>query len=404
MLAAPSAAQAAATPPATTSATSSGPTAYAAEADLLAERVRTIAAESPSKQFPLGAGNDFKLRFVTGSDWNSGFLAGALWQASRLTGLESDAQLARRATRDHFGFERTKLHDLGFMYYGSSVMAYEMSCLASAPATAACNSFRRSGLSAARSLRALAASTGRGIIPMSAKTCSHCRRGDTETIVDSMMNLPLLYWAGKQTGDRRFATLARRHANWVRAHLIRRDFSTYQSGSYSRKARRGSVRRHTHQGVSNSGVWARGQAWAIYGFADAGAHFRDKGYIETSERAAEYVARRLPKDGLPRWDYRAGSGARGDVSAGVITAAGLFRLEATCKAVKNSCASAELWGPLARRILSASLADLRSSTPVGYLGGQVYNMRNKESWDDDAELMFGLQYALEAISLARAAG
>jgi hypothetical protein len=85
----------------------------------------------------------------------------------------------------------------------------------------------------------------------------------------------------------------------------------------------------------------------------------------------------------------------------VITAAGLFHLAEACAEVRN-CEQPARWAPLARRMLTASLANIHTNVfPPGYLGGQVYNLRNKETWDDNAELMMGLDYALEAIKLAR---
>lgn len=387
--------------PASAPASESGPSAYAAQADLLTQRVREIAAQTPEGKFPLGAGSDFQLRFVGGRDWNSGFLASALWRSSDLLSTSAASDRALAATLDHLGFESTKLHDLGFMYEGSSVAAYQRRCPELSLDEATCRALRRSGLKAAATLASLATTTGQKIIPMSSRDCSDCRTGSTETIVDSMMNLPLLYWASRESGQQKYRKLALRHAKWVAKHLQRGDGSTYQAGKYPRRATRARVLRHTHQGKSNSGVWARGQAWSVYGFADAGLEFKSRELLAVAERNGKYIERHLPTGGVPPWDYRAGRSAPRDVSAGVITAAGLFHLSGACRAVKRGCKQAARWAPLARRILTASLAGVRTTAPVGYLGGQVYHLRNSATWDDDTELMFGLSYALEAIRLAR---
>ncbi|MFT4049826.1 MAG: glycoside hydrolase family 88 protein [Solirubrobacterales bacterium] len=383
------------------SADTSGPTAYAEQADLLLQRVDALTGDIPAGKYPIGAAPNGKLYFVPGSDWNSGFWAGALWRAADLKNTASASDTALQATIDHFGFETTKLHDLGFMYGESSVAAFEHRCRELSLEQQTCSRLQRSGITAAGTLVKLAGTTGQGIIPMSAKQCSDCSRGGTETIVDSMMNLPLLYWASKQTGSSKFRTLARRHADWVAKNLERSDGSTYQAGSYKRSAKRPTVRRHTHQGKSNSGVWSRGQAWSIYGFADAAKEFKSRKYLAVAEKNAAYVAKHLPADAVPKWDYRAGNAAPKDVSAGVITAAGLFHLVAACSAISGGCADTQRWDTLARRILTGSLAGIRTSAPIGYLGGMAYNLRNKIAWDDDAELTYGLDYALEAIKLAR---
>lgn len=381
------------------SAADSGPDAYADQASLLLKRVDALRAVVPAGRFPIGTGSDGVLRYAPGSDWNSGFWAGTLWHAYDLDASTDRLDAARAATSQHLGFERTKFHDLGFMYADSSALGALHECGLISEDNARCKTYKKSALKAAKTLLALASTTGQKIIPMSAKTCSDCPRGGTETIVDSMMNLRLLYWAAAETKNPAYNRLARRHANWVAKYLERADGSTYQAGRYVRKAKKPRVMRHTHQGLSNNSVWSRGQAWSIYGFASAGSALHNRYFLAIAERNADYVDRHLPADGLPLWDYRAGADAPRDVSAGVITAAGLFYLSSACKAIKNGCFQPERWAPLARKILTGSLARINPTT--GYLGDQAYNLRNNIPWDDNAELTFGLDYALEAISLAR---
>jgi hypothetical protein len=69
--------------------------------------------------------------------------------------------------------------------------------------------------------------------------------------------------------------------------------------------------------------------------------------------------------------------------------------------MKNGCKDTARWVTLAKRMLEASLANIRATAPVGFLGGQVYTLGGVTSWDDDAELVMGIDYALEAIKLAR---
>ncbi len=384
--------------PAAASALTPDPAAFGAEGDLLLQRVDQLSAQVPAGDFPVGTGDDGILRFAPGSDWTSGFWAATLWHAFDLQPTDSNAARARAATIEHFGFERTKLHDLGFMYGESSVAAWWRICGRS---QIDCRRFESSGLRAAATLLRLSRTTGQGIIPMSARTCSDCPSGGTETIVDSMMNLDLLYWAALVTGESKYRALARRHADWVARHLQRSDGSTYQAGRYIRSSKRPRVIRHTHQGLSDRSVWARGQAWSIYGFADAGRQFSSRKFLAIAEKNANYVAKHLPADGLPLWDYRARASDPRDVSAGVITAAGLLHLSKACDVVHKGCAQPERWQPLANRILKGSLARLRSHSPAGFLGNQVYKRGASSAWKNDAELIFGLKYALEAIAWSR---
>jgi unsaturated chondroitin disaccharide hydrolase len=212
------------------------------------------------------------------------------------------------------------------------------------------------------------------------------------------MNLSLLAWATRATGHPGYATLARRHAAAVAGLLVRTDGSTAQSVHFRRKD--GTVLRvHTHQGLDTASTWARGQSWALYGFAEIGQALKDPALVGVSERAARFVAMRLPAGGVPPWDYDAPAGVPRDVSAGVIGAAGLHRLASACQALPGACVEPDRWRPLAELLLSASLESTRTRPPLGRLGSQVYTLGGRAAWDDDAELIFGLDYALEAIAL-----
>ena len=51
-------------------------------------------------------------------------------------------------------------------------------------------------------------------------------RTDDMAIIDSLMNLPLLYWAGNETGEARFREIATRHADMCLKCFVRPDYST----------------------------------------------------------------------------------------------------------------------------------------------------------------------------------
>jgi unsaturated chondroitin disaccharide hydrolase len=153
----------------------------------------------------------------------------------------------------------------------------------------------------------------------------------------------------------------------------------------------------THQGISPDSTWARGQAWAVYGFAYTGAALRDRDLVAVSERTAGYVADHLPAGRVPPFDYDAPPGAPVDTSAGVITAAGLFRLAAACEKLRGACQQPGRWRPLARRMRTASLQHVRSRPPLGYLADQVFARGGHATWDDTGDFIFGTAYALEAV-------
>ena len=365
---------------------------------LLLHRLAWLRTRTPHGKQPIGTGLDGRLRFSR--SWTRGFWPGALWQAYDLTQNAMFERWARAATRGNFGAEHADTHDLGFMYERSSAAAYDHLC-AARQQSSECGAYRRSAIAAADSLLKLAATNRAvGTIPTrSSSPCTGCTSADeSDTIVDSVMNLPLLYWATRLTGDPRYRDVAARHARVVAAEMVRGDGSTWSS-MHNRRSDGAFIKFHTHQGYRDDSTWARGQAWAIYGFAASAAALEDGSVLESAERTTRYVIARMPTPAVPPYDYDAPSGAPLDVSAGVITAAGMYRLAAACEQLAAACdpvpAEARAY---ARALLAASLAGTGTRPPLGFLGHQVYGLGGASKWDDDAELTFGLDYALEAIN------
>jgi unsaturated chondroitin disaccharide hydrolase len=359
---------------------------------LLLHRVAELHARLRPGQFPVGADLRDRLH-IDSRYWTSGFWPGALWQASALTPGRGGAMLARwalAATMQHFGQERSDTHDVGFMYGESSLAGWKALCVGSSTQPV-CARLKRSALSAADELVALAASNRRaGTIPTSS------RGRQAQTIVDSMMNVAILPWASAVTGKPVYSRVAARHAHRVASLLVRPDGSTAQAVSFDRAS--GRVGRiSTHQGISASSTWSRGQGWAVYGFSQAAASLRDRGLLRVALKASRYVARHLPADGVPRWDYDAPAGAPLDVSAAVITAAGLEHLAAACRSIPGVCGSPAPWTALSNRMLAAALGHAYDQPPLGLLASQVLNEHGRGCWCNGGELIFGLTYALEAL-------
>jgi unsaturated chondroitin disaccharide hydrolase len=221
-----------------------------------------------------------------------------------------------------------------------------------------------------------------------------------DTIIDSLMNLPLLFWAAHATHDSKLRAAAARSARGVAALLVRPDGSTYQSVHLDRRTGR-VLLRDTHQGLSARSTWARGQGWAVYGLTAAAAELRDPRLRAKAELAAGYVRRHLPADGVPRWDYDAKAGAERDTSAGGVTAAGLYRLASLCAGrAAGRCAHPGWWAPLAGRMLAGVLARASTRPPLGFIPDGV-GTHGGAAWDDHAELAYALDYTLEAVGRER---
>ena len=221
---------------------------------------------------------------------------------------------------------------------------------------------------------------------------------DADTIVDSMMNIAILPWATRLSGNPVYARVAARHAARVAALLVRRDGSTIQAVNFDRATGR-VVSFATHQGISARSTWSRGEGWALYGFAEIASELRDRGLLRVAERIAGYVRAHLPASAACRCGTTTRApGAPVDVSAGVITAAGLMHLAAACRQLAGPCPAARGWVALSRRMLAGALGYASVRPPLGLLRGQVLDER-AGGWADGGELMLGVTYALEALRL-----
>jgi uncharacterized protein YyaL (SSP411 family) len=150
-----------------------------------------------------------------------------------------------------------------------------------------------------------------------------------------MMNLELLFKATELSGDSTFYNVAVAHANNTIKNHFREDYSTWHVIDYSLED--GSVRsKQTAQGFANESTWARGQAWAIYGYTVCFRETGDPKYLDQAEKAFEFVAKNpnLPADGIPYWDYNAPDipNEKRDASAAAIMASALYEMSGYSKA------------------------------------------------------------------------
>ena len=145
--------------------------------------------------------------------------------------------------------------------------------------------------------------------------------------IDIMMNVGIIFYAARETNDRRLREIALRHAMTTRRVLIRGDGSTAHEGIFDLETGE-FLRQTTHQGFRGDSCWSRGLAWAMYGFGTCYEYSRDPRFLETAEACADYYISHTPTDGVPPWDFNAGAESRKlvDTSAAAITASGLLRL------------------------------------------------------------------------------
>jgi unsaturated chondroitin disaccharide hydrolase len=146
-------------------------------------------------------------------------------------------------------------------------------------------------------------------------------------IIDCLLNLPLLFWASRETGDQKYLEVALEHARQSARNLMRPDGSCYHTVFVGEDGQ--FMRAMTHQGASDTSRWARGQAWAILGFALAHRlGSQSEGFLEQSRRAADFYLAHLPDDLVCYWDLDLNNvpGEERDSSAAAIAVCGLIEL------------------------------------------------------------------------------
>ena len=149
---------------------------------------------------------------------------------------------------------------------------------------------------------------------------------ENDSIIDCLMNLPLLYWASEQVGDDRFARIAREHVEMSLTDHLRPDGSVIHRVRHDRETGE-VVQSFGGQGYEDGSSWSRGQAWALYGFTIAYMHLGDVRYLDAAKRVANYFIANCCDDWLPRVDFRAPSEpVYYDSTAGACAACGLIEL------------------------------------------------------------------------------
>ncbi|HET7340216.1 MAG TPA: hypothetical protein VFL90_02050, partial [Methylomirabilota bacterium] len=253
-----------------------------AQARLLARIDGTAAALRPA--FPHAAdGTTGRWASKPGGVWTDGFWVGLCWLAYRLTADARYRDWGLEWTERLRGREATQTHDIGFLFYYSAVLGWPIT---GAPL------LRDLGLACADRLVAMWHPRAR-VIPVGVH--AEVSSGIDDVTIDCMMNLQVLWWAARETGQARYRDVALAHAAQTAAWHVRPDGSCVQSVHFD-PATGQPVRRHTHQGHHDDGCWSRGLAWCASGFAEAHRATGRAAFLDVARRALEYHRRRTADD------------------------------------------------------------------------------------------------------------
>jgi unsaturated chondroitin disaccharide hydrolase len=325
--------------------------------------------------------------------WASGFWAGLLWQRAALTGRVEEATTATAWTLRLSPYLLHQTHDIGVVFASSAVLGWEIGRVE------AC---RDLALQAADRLAGMV-NPAVGVIPVGSQ--AEIAAGLDDVTINCMVNLPLLWWAWKITGEERFRDVAVSHADRTAGWHVKENGRIIQSTHFDPYTGR-VTKQETHQGSGDDGCWARGQAWGVYGFAAAYRATGETRFLEVADRAAAYYFQRAGDDLIPFYcfDDPDRPHVPRDSSAAAIACAGVTILAETAQDSIQRQRSRDRAEALLSALVTGYLTpqDKDDRRPRGMLLHGCYN-KNK-GWHTDHELVWGNYYLFEALRAWRAIG
>ncbi|MBN1994601.1 MAG: glycoside hydrolase family 88 protein [Anaerolineae bacterium] len=313
------------------------------------------------------------------TNWCEGFLGGQLWLLYQYT---QDAYWREKAEHYSRLIEHRKtdrnVHDLGFLFLSTWKRWFD--------------------LTGDKAMGQVVIEAGQTLALRFKERGQYLRSfvADDSLFIDIMMNVPIIYYAARQTGDENLWRVANQHSLTTRRYLVRGDGSASHEGIFDLETGE-FLRQSTHQGWRDDSSWARGLAWALYGFGAVYTYTQDARFLRTAETCANFYIERTPAHGVPpndweepdpTWPYES--------SAAAIVASGLFNLAK----ITGDPLRARFYQEYALRIVDTLTSPefLAVDTPgwEGILKHGMYHQR--KSLGVDESVMWGEYFFLEAVS------
>lgn len=255
-------------------------------------------------------------------DWTEGFWSGTCWMLYENTKDEKwkESAIASQKIFEHHK-NLTNDHDLGFIFNNSFGKAYKITEE---------EHYKQVLIDASKSLITRFNKNVGCIQSWDVVDNWQAERGwEFPVIIDNLMNLEMLFEVYNITKDTVYKNIAIAHANTTMQNHFRPDGSSFHVVDYNPETGEVSSK-ITAQGYADNSAWARGQAWALYGYTMCYRYTKDKKYLDFAEKIAGFILKHpnYPSDGVPYWDFNAPKTPNEprDASAGAITASALIEL------------------------------------------------------------------------------
>jgi unsaturated chondroitin disaccharide hydrolase len=312
------------------------------------------------------------------TNWCEGFLPGQMWILHQFTGDPWWREQAEHYSRELEPRKTDRnVHDLGFLFWSTYKRWYDQT--------------------GDESLNAVLIEAGKTMSLRFNEKGQFLRSflAADSLFIDIMMNVGIIFYAAQQTGNDRWADIARQHCLTTRKYLVRGDGSTSHEGIFNLETGE-FLHQSTQQGWRNDSSWARGTAWALYGFSTVYGFTQDQRFIQTARLIADFYIARTPDHGVPANDWDDPDPHHPyESSAAAIAASGLLKL---ADLVQDPVAT-KLYRAYAYNILNTLTSPefLASETPGydGILKHGIYHLNN--SLGVDESVMWGEYFLLEAL-------
>jgi len=315
----------------------------------------------------------------TWTNWCEGFLGGQLW-------------ILFQNNQDHWWFEQAErysrlienrktdrdVHDLGFLFNSTWKRWYDLT---------GDEKINQVVIEAGRTLALRFQEKGQYL-------CSFI--APNSLFIDIMMNVGIIFYAAQQTNDEKLYKIANQHSLTTLKRLVRNDGSAAHEGIFDTENGE-FLKQSTHQGWRSDSSWARGLAWALYGFGTVYTFTKEDRYLKASEACANFYIHRTPKHGIPPNDWDEPSPVTPyESSAAAIAASGMWNLATLTRDPSQKRLYRDYSLKIIDTLTNSEFLAFETAGWEGILKHGIYHQ--KKGLGVDESVMWGDYFFIEAVS------